>query len=148
LWCKSAAKNYVYRDSSMKKSLLVFFFFLCACQPTVNIRGNSPLVEKLDSFVVGKTTAGEILEMCGSPFLQKDRFTWVYVFCKSEEIAFREDRSVEKLTVRITFDERGVLRSIDKIDQKNAKDRFIVPDREKTELITEKRAEKKIENIR
>lgn len=124
----------------MKAVLLTgFLLILCACQPKINSRGNVTLAEKLDTFVVGKTKADDVIEACGSPSLRKDELTWIYIGARSEEISFRDVQLKDKLVVRMTFDHNGILKSLENIIQKNT-DRKIVADEEQTDLITDKQA--------
>ena len=129
-------------------SLIVFLsFLLCACQPRINARGNVALADKLETFVIGKTKASDVIEACGSPSLRKDEFTWIYIGARSEEISFREAELKDKLVVRMIFDRNGVLRSLENISQDD-KNRKIRADGDQTDLITNNQAAALTSNIR
>ena len=106
------------------KRLTVFVLFLlciCSCQPKINSRGNVTLAEQIDTFIVGKTKIIDVYNACGTPSLQKCNDIWIYIGARSEEIAFRDVEMADKLTVRLTFDKKGILRKIDRVsdDTKN-----------------------------
>jgi len=132
----------------MKNCLLIgFLFILCACQPKISARGNITLAEKLNTFVVGKTKADDVIEACGSPSLRKDELTWIYIGARSEEVSFRDVKLKDKIVVRMTFDHNGVLKSLENISQNNSGKRIASID-EQTDLITDKQAAALTSNVR
>ncbi|MCR5225253.1 MAG: outer membrane protein assembly factor BamE [Alphaproteobacteria bacterium] len=128
----------------MKKSILisgVILGLLTSCQPFVNSRGNVTVEENLDKFVVGKTTMKDVLEMCGTPSLHKDNFTWIYIGAKSEEIAFTGVNMTNRCVVKMVFDTNKVLRSVNRIPL--GEDDSLLNDEEITQLITDEQAAKR-----
>ncbi|MDR2681680.1 MAG: hypothetical protein LBB29_01370 [Holosporaceae bacterium] len=113
-------------------------FFLCSCQPKVSLRGNPVICDKYSSFVVGKTTIGDVLKSCGSPSLCHGNSVWIYIGCKSEEISFREVKLKDRITVRMEFDANGVLKSIQKANEKDMSNVHL--DEDTTRLTTYKEA--------
>ena len=105
------------------------------------MRGNLELPDKLKQFSVGKTTAQDVISACGSPSLRVTPLTWIYITCRSEEVSFRNVEMKDKLIIRMTFDNNGVLRSMEKIKNKS-KNGDLLPDEDATDIITEKSAKK------
>jgi hypothetical protein len=73
------------------------------------------LHEKYDAFVENKTTSDDVLNVCGSPSLQRG-LVWIYVGHRSEEISFQKPELKDRIIVRLTFDQRGLLKSKEKMD--------------------------------
>ncbi|MBQ7673291.1 MAG: hypothetical protein IJT36_02030 [Alphaproteobacteria bacterium] len=105
----------------MKKltAFVLLFFCVCGCQPKINSRGNITLAEKIDTFTVGKTKTTDVYNACGTPSLQKGENIWIYMGARSEEIAFRNVEMADKLTVRLTFDNKGILQKIERLSPDN-----------------------------
>ena len=130
----------------MNKSILIggaILGLLSACQPIIHSRGNVTVEDHLNQFVVGKTTKADVVRMCGTPSLQKDHLTWIYVGAKSEDVAFHSIVMREKCVVKMTFDTEGILRSMRRIPLSD--DAELQTDEEITQLITEQQAEKQIQ---
>jgi outer membrane protein assembly factor BamE (lipoprotein component of BamABCDE complex) len=128
-------KNYRFILSSVAALLC-----LVACQPRTSSRGNVIVEESFSSFVVGKTTANEILEKCGTPSLHKNNYSWIYIGSKVEEDIFNHVKPTYKFIVKMTFDDNGILKNIEKID--DSKDTKM--DEEVTRLMTENQAALKV----
>lgn len=129
----------------MKKSILIggaILGLLTACQPIINSRGNVTVEENLGKFVVGKTTMSDVIELCGTPSLHKDNFTWIYIGAKSEDVAFHAIAMTNRCVVKMTFDSNKVLRSVNRIPL--SEDDSLLTDEEITQLMTEQQAEKKV----
>ena len=94
-------------------------YFLTACHPRINSRGNVTVEENFSAFIVGRTTMNEILKKCGTPSLHRDNYSWIYVGYKIEEDTFKNIKLIHEFTVRMMFDQNGILRLIEKIDPKN-----------------------------
>ena len=118
----------------MKRIIVIALSFICicGCQPRINSRGNITLAEKIDTFVVGKTKTADVYNACGTPSLQRGDRIWIYIGAKSEEIAFRDVEMKDKLVARLTFDDKGILRNIEKVSEDKAKSEV---DSEVTELL-------------
>jgi outer membrane protein assembly factor BamE (lipoprotein component of BamABCDE complex) len=129
----------------MKKvvfSLVVVLAVLVGCQPAINSRGNVIVEENMTEFVVGKTTMADVLKKCGTPSLHKDDFTWIYIGCQSEEVAFGSVDLNNRFIVRMRFDPSKVLRSVEKINPGESDE--IATDEEITNLISDKEVDAKV----
>lgn len=121
--------------------LLVSFVFLMGCEPRTNARGNNLVSENIKKFEIGKTTTNDVLTMCGSPSLQRDRLNWIYIDATSEEVAFRKIQMKNQSVIELSFDDTGILKAINKVShQKEAKVHF---DGDITPLPAEKNKKKK-----
>jgi outer membrane protein assembly factor BamE (lipoprotein component of BamABCDE complex) len=114
-------------------ALILLVCLLASCQPQVNFRGNLIVEESFDTFVIGKTTASDVLRKCGTPSIHKDNFTWIYVGYMEEEDTLKNIKRVYEFIVKMTFDQNGLLKSVEKVDPKNNAD--ILMDEEFTNLI-------------
>ena len=126
-----------------KICLAVFtsFIFLTGCESNINTRGNQLVSENFDKLKTGKTTAQEVFAMCGSPFLQKDHFNWIYISATSEDAAFRKTKVKDQSVIKLRFNKNGVLENIEKVSsQKEVQISF---DKEVTPLPSEKNNRKK-----
>ena len=83
----------------------------------------------------------DVLEMCGTPSLHKDNFTWIYIGAKSEEIAFTGVNMTNRCVVKMVFDTNKVLRSVNRIPL--GEDDSLLNDEEITQLITDEQAAKR-----
>ena len=101
----------------LKFSLL--FATLIGCESTINQRGNNLFFENMQNFEVGKTTAQEIVDLCGSPSLQRDNLNWIYIKAESEDIAFRKVEVKNQKVVKLKFNKQGVLEELEEIPQNN-----------------------------
>ncbi|MDR2794435.1 MAG: hypothetical protein LBB12_01515 [Holosporaceae bacterium] len=106
------------RVKVMRIATIFIAFWLCSCQPKVSLRGNPAICNKYDSFVVGKTTLEDVLKNCGSPSLCHGSSILIYIGYKSEEVSFRDVELKDRITVRMEFDANGILKSIQKADEK------------------------------
>ena len=105
------------RTNFLKFSLLCSL--LVGCESTVNNRGNRLFFENMQNFQVGKTTAQEVVDVCGSPSLQQDELNWVYIKAESEDIAFRKVEVKNQSVVKLRFNRQGILESMEEIPQAN-----------------------------
>lgn len=90
---------------------------LSACQPRIDSRGNIILMDEMKNFVVGKTTMSDVIQKCGTPSLHIDNFTWIYFSATAKEAAFSKVSLQNRLIVKMIFDDKRVLKSIQKIKQ-------------------------------
>ena len=101
----------------LKISLM--FATLIGCESTINARGNNLFFENMQQFKVGKTTAQEIVDICGSPSLQQDNLNWIYIKAESEDIAFRKVEVKNQSVVKLRFNRNGILESMEEVPQAN-----------------------------
>lgn len=95
------------------KFYIICLCILCSCQPKSDLRGNLALIENMNKLVIGQTTAADVLQICGSPSLRKNDLVWIYATWKSEETAFKSIENKNQSVIRITFDNKGILKLIE-----------------------------------
>ncbi|MDR3179312.1 MAG: hypothetical protein LBT70_00215 [Holosporaceae bacterium] len=121
-------------------------FLLCSCQPKESLRGNPVICDKYGSFVVGKTTIQDVLKNCGSPSLCHGNSVLIYIGYKSEEVSFQDVKLKDRFTVRMEFDTEGILKSIQKADEKGMSN--VGLDEDVTGLTTDAEALSTLKKIR
>ncbi|MDR2766150.1 MAG: hypothetical protein LBB63_01655 [Holosporaceae bacterium] len=121
-----------------KEFFLAVMVLLVSCQPMVNPRGNMDLEENIAGFAVGKTTADEVLEKCGTPSLHRDNFNWIYISSEASRIAFKPIELRKRVIVRMRFNKNRILESLERL--KPSRDKEIATDEETTALMSERQA--------
>lgn len=96
---------------------LVIASMLGACSPMMNNRGyiaEPNLVAAVRAGVDNKTS---VQTMLGTPSATGtfDQNSWYYISKKSEKVAFFDDRIVDQKILVIHFDEKGYVKSIDRV---------------------------------
>lgn len=99
----------------------------------------------MPGFIVGKTTMADVLRKCGTPSLHKDDFTWIYVGCRSEEVAFGSVDLKNRFIVRMRFGPNKILQSLEKINPRESDE--IITDEGITNLISDKEVRAKVEKL-
>lgn len=113
---------------SVKISLCVAVAALAACSPKVENRGYMQESEIKDKVVVGQTTKDEVQSLLGSPSAYGNfgGETWYYISSREETYAFMRSEVTEQNTVRIEFDQAGVVSKVEAYDRNSGKDIDIV----------------------
>ncbi|GHT90607.1 hypothetical protein FACS1894122_01290 [Alphaproteobacteria bacterium] len=127
-----------------KFMIVSIMFVLCSCEPKINQRGNITIFDNYNTFVEGKTKTEDVLKACGSPSLCLGNSIWIYVGYKSEEVSFKDVALKDRMTIRMEFDENGVLKSIQKV--KGDRLSSIHLDEGVTKLTTDKETASMLEN--
>lgn len=111
---------------------------LAGCYPTVDHRGFNPEQMQLEKIQIGISTKENVQEILGSPSTTslfpvegKNWINWYYVYRKTETTSFFEPKVIDQLTVKITFDEGGIVQNID--NQKGVQGEQIKASKERTE---------------
>ena len=124
----------------MKKYILYGMFFLSACEPFVNSRGNVVISDQIGSFVIGKTTMSEVMQKCGSPSLQQDKTNLIYVGARSEVVAFKGNSMKDHSVFTLEFDQNNILKNIKRLDVSGTG--IELKDEKFTQLLKDPEAEK------
>lgn len=133
----------IFGGTMLEKSIRLFCLcLLISCQPSINTHGNKTILEHYHQFTIGKTTTNDVLQACGTPSLCRDEYTWIYVTHTSEEIAFKDVRTTDKMILKMTFDKNKVLKSIHKIESESNSE--IMLQNTSGSLISEKEAEAQV----
>ena len=102
-------------NSTLRLSFLfLILFYLTGCAPRVELSGNLPNTDLLDSIEIGHVNKQEVLKLIGtpstiSPFSGND---WYYVSERTETSAFFNPKVVDRKVLLIKFDDKGVVSDI------------------------------------
>jgi outer membrane protein assembly factor BamE (lipoprotein component of BamABCDE complex) len=117
---------------------LVIGLGLAGCYPTVDHRGFNPeqmQLEKIENNISTKETVQDVL---GSPSTTslfpvegKNWTNWYYIYRKTETTSFFEPKVVDQLVVKITLDEKDIVRNVE--TQKGIQGEKIKASKERTE---------------
>jgi outer membrane protein assembly factor BamE (lipoprotein component of BamABCDE complex) len=117
---------------------LVIGLGLAGCYPTVDHRGFNPeqmQLEKIENNISTKETVQDVL---GSPSTTslfpvegKNWTNWYYIYRKTETTSFFEPKVVDQLVVKVTLDEKDIVRNVE--TQKGIQGEKIKASKERTE---------------
>ena len=104
---------------------------LAACTPEVSTHGYRLDEATLTQLEPGRTSRDETLQLLGSPssIATFDDRVWYYVTQRTERMSFYQEQVVDQQVIEITFDDGGVIRSIDRDNLEDAREVALV-DRE------------------
>jgi outer membrane protein assembly factor BamE (lipoprotein component of BamABCDE complex) len=108
--------------------IFVLALGLAACTPEVSTHGYRPDAAALARLEPGRTTRDETLQLLGSPsaIATFDDRVWYYVTQRTERMSFYQEEVVDQQVVAITFDDSGVIRSIEHQDLADARELALV----------------------
>jgi outer membrane protein assembly factor BamE (lipoprotein component of BamABCDE complex) len=103
--------------------IFVLALGLAACAPEVSTHGYRPDAAALAQLEPGRTTRDEALQLLGSPssVATFDEQVWYYVSQRTERMSFYQEEVVDQQVLAITFDDRGVIRSIERQELADAR---------------------------
>lgn len=109
----------------MKQKILLLAslaLLLGACEPTVANRGNILDTEKLNEIKVGTSTREEVATKLGTPtqISTFDDKKWYYIGRQTEQYSFLDPEVIDQQATEISFDDQGVVTSINKLDVASA----------------------------
>ncbi|CAN0504426.1 unnamed protein product [Laminaria digitata] len=101
---------------------------LAGCSPTLNNHGNIPETELIESIRIGSSNREQISAMLGNPSAVAtfDKESWYYVGMRTSQIAFLEPEILERKVLVVHFDEQGIVRQVEHLDQQDGRDVQIV----------------------
>jgi len=87
---------------------------LSSCSKDINPRGNLPHKEALSQLQLGEQTRQDVQLLLGTPSTTAtfDDETWYYVSAQTTTYAFYPMEELERQVFAITFDNRGILKSM------------------------------------
>lgn len=101
---------------------------LGACSPTVDVRGNLPDPEIVETIKVGQSTKEIVQELLGTPstIATTDKEVWYYIGEKTETLAFFSPTVLDRKVVEIRFGEDARVAQIARYGLKDGKDVSLV----------------------
>jgi outer membrane protein assembly factor BamE (lipoprotein component of BamABCDE complex) len=108
--------------------IFVLALGLAACAPEVSTHGYRPDAAALVQLEPGRTTRDEALQLLGSPssVATFDEQVWYYVSQRTERMSFYQEEVVDQQVLAITFDDSGVIRSIERQELADARELALV----------------------
>ncbi len=97
---------------------------LAACEPTVASRGNILEPEKLAGITPGTSTREEVASRLGTPTYVStfDDKIWYYIGRQTKQYSFLDPEVTEQKAVEVTFDDEGVVKTVQNLDLSQAED--------------------------
>ncbi|MGB0855244.1 MAG: outer membrane protein assembly factor BamE [Pikeienuella sp.] len=102
---------------------------VAACEPTFTNHGFAPQVVDLDELQAGSDTRGSVLRKLGQPsaYSSFDSKNWYYTASRVEHYAFYAPEVIERRVVAVRFDDRGLVKEVN---------RFGIDDGQVIDLVT------------
>jgi len=113
------------RPFSFRRALLVSCLLLSSCgwlMPAPQLRGNRVDPESMKELTPGVSTKADASAIIGSP-TARDTFddnTWLYISEVTQQRIGRTLGEIQQNVVVLNFDDKGVLKSISKLDKKDS----------------------------
>jgi outer membrane protein assembly factor BamE (lipoprotein component of BamABCDE complex) len=88
---------------------------IAGCAPMVEQRGNLPTPEKLAEIQPGVTSKDEVIKILGSPSsvsIFNDK-SWYYISRRTGQTAFFEPDVLDQQVYIVSFDDQGVVKTVD-----------------------------------
>lgn len=106
----------IWRPLTLGLSLTVGLTTLIGCSPTVATHGHRLDEAALAQVEPGTTSREQVQGLLGSPSSLGtfDEGAWYYVSQRTERLSFYQEETVAQDVVTITFDDRGIVRHVDR----------------------------------
>ncbi len=106
--------------------VLILLTGLSGCSyiaPASQVRGNRVTADQLKDLIPGTSTRADATSLLGSPTARGtfDDNTWIYISEVTQPRVARVQGINSQDVVQLTFDDRGVLRDVKQLNQKDAK---------------------------
>lgn len=116
-----------------KFSTVIIFsaYLLAACESRIEIRGNLPDPDLLETIQSSEHSRDQVAQLLGSPstVAMFENETWFYISERQETFAFFEPEVKERKIVIVQFDDTGFLKTVAEMGLENG--RIVIPvDRE------------------
>lgn len=102
----------------MNKLLLmaVICLGLTACEHEYSVRCNHIDGKDVAQIQVGKSNKDDVSKKLGTPFIVTEKDVWLYMCRHESRTPFRDPMIMESVNYRISFDEKGIVRNVEKVD--------------------------------
>jgi outer membrane protein assembly factor BamE (lipoprotein component of BamABCDE complex) len=97
---------------------------LSACVKDIDARGNLPQNEALAKLAPGEQTRQDVQNLLGTPSTTAvfDTETWYYISSQTTQYAFYPVEELERTVYAISFDQRGILKEVRKLDANDGRE--------------------------
>lgn len=97
-------------------SMSVICLGLAACEHEYSVRCNHIDEKDISQIQVGKSNKDDVSKKLGTPFIVTEKNVWLYMCRHEDRTPFRDPMIKESANYRISFDEKGIVRNIEKVD--------------------------------
>ena len=103
------------------KPILVLMCFLSACSHPTELHGYRINLQKINEITAGATSKTEVLTILGSPSIKESvgSENWIYMSTKTRKSVFFGNDILNRTVIRISFNNNGIVSSIDTIPYRN-----------------------------
>ena len=103
--------------------LVALAVLIAGCNRAVDQRGNLPEPERMAEIKPGATTKDQVAKILGTPSSVGvfDDLNWYYISKRTKQVAFFDPDVLDQQVFVIAFDSKGVVRSVDHKDLKDAR---------------------------
>jgi outer membrane protein assembly factor BamE (lipoprotein component of BamABCDE complex) len=114
-----------FQPRALRRLTLVGCLLVSSCgwlMPPPQLRGNKVDPESMKELTLGTSTKADVSAVIGSP-TARDTFddnTWLYISEVTQQRIGRTLGELQQNVIVLTFDDKGVLKSINKLDKENA----------------------------
>jgi outer membrane protein assembly factor BamE (lipoprotein component of BamABCDE complex) len=114
-----------FRPFTVRRLMLISCLLLSSCawlMPPPQVRGNKVDPESMKELTPGTSTKADVSAIIGSP-TARDTFddnTWLYISELTQQRIGRTLGEIQQNVIVLNFDEKGVLKSINKLDKQDA----------------------------
>lgn len=95
--------------------ILTFSLLVASCTSRIDSRGNLPDLHLLNDIRVGEYSKNDVFDTIGSPssIAYFDEEVWFYISKRTETTAFLAPKIVDRKTVIIRFDDKGIVKTLE-----------------------------------
>jgi len=97
---------------------------LSGCAKDIDARGNLPPPDAMTKLAPGEQTRQDVQNLLGTPSTTAvfDTETWYYISSQTTQYAFYPVEELDRTVYAITFDERGILKEVRKLDANDGRE--------------------------
>ena len=98
-------------------TFLVIASLVNGCAQPIELHGNRINSESLKAIIPGKSTDKDVLKILGTPVIKQEygAQNWIYIRSKSQKTVFSGKKLLERVVVRISFNQKGIATSVEMI---------------------------------
>lgn len=105
-------------------SVLAAAAALAGCMKDIDARGNLPQNDAMSKLAVGEQTRQDVQNLLGTPATTAvfDNETWYYISSQTTQYAFYPVEELDRTVYAVSFDSRGILSEVRKLDLNDGRD--------------------------
>ena len=98
-------------------AILVVASLVNGCAQPVELHGNRINTKSLKEIIPGTSTEKDVLKILGTPVIKQEygAQNWIYIRSKSQKTVFSGKKFLERVVVRISFNQKGIASSVEMI---------------------------------